>query len=129
MRLCINACGTTDGSAVRKIAAPGTRTGGASIRPGRKVSMRIPSLRISSRSNSRPRRQVRIIVNSTSPSATGNHAPCSSLAPLAMTKHRSITRNTTHSATMPCRARGHSARATSASSSVSISIVPDTEMP
>ena len=33
--------------AVMKIAVPGTRTGGASIRPGRKVSSWMPSLRIS----------------------------------------------------------------------------------
>ncbi|MNW22683.1 hypothetical protein D3C71_2243260 [compost metagenome] len=69
------------------------------------------------------------MVNSTMPSTTGNHAPCSSLAPLAITKPRSITKKTTHSGMIQLRALGHSARATSASSRVSISMVADTEMP
>ena len=69
------------------------------------------------------------MVNSTMPSTTGNHAPCSSLAPLAITKPRSMTKNTTHSGMIQLRALGHSARATRASSSVSISMVADTEMP
>ncbi|MNT25097.1 hypothetical protein D3C72_1606020 [compost metagenome] len=69
------------------------------------------------------------MVNRKMPSTTGNQAPCSSLAPLAMTKPRSMTKNTTHSGRIQLRAFGHSERATRASSNVSISMVADTEMP
>ena len=41
------------------------------------------------------------MVNSTIPSTTGNHAPCSSLAPLAITKPRSMMKNTTQSLSSP----------------------------
>ena len=68
-------------------------------------------------------------MNNTMPSTTGNQAPCISLAPLATTKPRSIRKNGTHSASTAQRQRGHSARATRASSRVSISIVAETEMP
>gem|GEM_PF-5170622 len=69
------------------------------------------------------------MVNRKMPSTTGNQAPCSSLAPLAMTKPRSMMKNTTHSGSSQPRDFGHSERATTASSRVSISIVADTEMP
>ncbi|MNR45868.1 hypothetical protein D3C85_1647620 [compost metagenome] len=69
------------------------------------------------------------MVNSTMPSTTGNHAPCSSLAPLAITKPRSMMKKITHSGMIQYREVGHSARATSASSRVSMSMVADTEMP
>ena len=125
----MSACGTMPFCAIRKIAVPGTRTGGASISPGRKVSSWMPSLRISWYSSSRPRRQVRSSVNRTTPSTTGNQPPSRILTPFAIRKPMSPTRNSRHNGNTQFRAFGHSARATSASNSVSISIVADTEMP
>ena len=59
---------------------PGTRSGGASIK-ARQERCRAarPSLRISACSSSRPRRQVRISVNTTTPSTSGNQPPSQEL--------------------------------------------------
>src|SRR3546814_16407975 len=69
------------------------------------------------------------MVNRTRPSTTGNQPPSRILAPLAIRKPTSATKNSTHSGNTHLRPRDHSARATSASSRVSISIVADPEIP
>ena len=62
-------------------------------------------------------------------SGTQAPMPVSSLAPLATRNARSISRNTAHSGSTQRRASGQRVCATTASSSVSISIVPVTDRP
>src|SRR3546814_18460134 len=69
------------------------------------------------------------MVNRTRPSTTGNQPPSRILAPLAIRKPTSAQNNSTQRGNTHLRPRGHSARATSASSRGSISIVPATEDP
>ena len=52
-----------------------------------------PDCLISRTTSSRPRRQVVIMVNTTTPSTSGNQPPYSTLIRLALKNDRSITRN------------------------------------
>ena len=92
IRLCNIACGTPSEIRRMKIAVPSTRTGGNSISEPRNSLRGIAFSVNLSVTNSRPRFQVSINVNTAAPSTSGNQPPCMIFSVLAENKSTSIAR-------------------------------------
>src|SRR5664280_1918680 len=129
LRLCMNDEGATEGSLVRKIAVPGTRTGFdfSSIRITSTIG--IESRWVLAARIALARDRVHIVTNIAAAIINGTQPPSNTWERLATKKLMSNDRKAQTSASAAHSGQRHSRQTTKKASAVVVTIVPDTAMP